>query len=920
MADKPNLPSEPVAIVATPWAKSAEVVLEALDTQTDGLSIAEVETRTEKYGRNAFPEPPKEGFFAGLKKAFSDPMTKLLLVCAALTSVVGIIFKQVDPFIQAAFIVAIVILMVVVAWIQDKKADESMKKLKDSLMLLTTVIRQGADQKITTDRVVPGDVIVLKAGDKVPADARILTSERAEVDESPFTGESKPVKKTNSSVLEDNTPLSARSNCVFSGSKLLSGTITAVVFGTGLSTELGKIHDLLEKTEDEKTPLQAQLDDLAEWLGSTTLKVCGIVAAVYLVRDWRIFYDLFIAVRTGVAVLPAITATFLALANTAIIAVALAIAFIPEALPAVITMALAFASGEMQKEGALVRKLSAAETLGAATDVCTDKTGTITEGKMTVTGIWTLKYGAQKASDAMKLTETPEVHRVIDVARICTNLQSATEEAIATLAKLAGFEVFATNDSRRLKEAPFNSSRKRMSVLFTLDGKTNLYAKGAPERIIERCKFALIGEETVVLTAEMRQQIDDAIEVYQLKGMRCLAFADREIRHHNGEELETFETDLTFIGVVVLSDPIRAEVPGTVRKLQGAGVTPRMITGDSQQVAWAIAREAGILPESAAVEDVLLCGFLDGYSPEKLDEVPQDLKDCVVSTVAFARAEPIHKILIVSILKEAGRIVAMTGDGINDAPALKAGHVGIAMVEGTDITKEVADIVLTKGYEAIAGAVKIGRVVYDRTRLYAHALLSTNAVEVGFFVVSAIVGWLAPWTAVQLLWINVLGDSWLSMALATEKPEGDVMLRKPQDPKVKFINKYMLTSIVIQLVVVSALLSIGHILVTHMAPVGVDITPYYYGMAMIGFMVQKVARSSFTARSLGKSIFQIGFFTNPWTIAAAALTTALTVVAFLIPYFNLATTLPLLLCGFGLGLIPAVVEEVYKAIRRHSQK
>ncbi len=917
MANMPIVESpDPVELVSTPWAKSADEVLAVLGTNTDGLSVSEVEKRTALYGPNAFPEPPKEGFFTSLRNAFSDPMTRLLLICAAVTSAIGLMFKEIDPLVQAAFIAAIVVFMVVVAWVQEVKADASMKLLQESLKLLTQVIRGKAGLEVTTDRVVPGDVIVLKAGDKVPADARIITAEHVEVDESMFTGESKPVKKNNSIILPEDTPLALRSNIVFSASKVLSGTITAVVFGTGLSTEFGKIRDLLNVTDDEKTPLQTNLDNLATWLGNMALGACAIVAGIYLVRDWEIFYALYLALQSGTNVFPAITTTVLALAETAIIAVSLAIAFIPEALPAVITMALAFASGEMKREGALVRKLSAAETLGAATDVCTDKTGTVTIGQMTVTDIFTINHGSMKVSDVMKLKGEPELLRIFNVARICTNLQSATEEAIASLAHLAGFEVFDPGNKNRLKEAPFDSARKRMSVLFNLDGQTSMYTKGAPERIVELCNFALIGDRAVPMTDEMRTQIELAIEAYQLKGMRCLAFADRAIHHHNGEELETMEKDLTFIGVVVLSDPIRPEVPETVRTLHDAGVTPRMITGDSQQVAWAIAREAGILSADAKVDDVLLCTFLNGFDPEKLSDIPQDLRDTVVRTVAFARAEPIHKILIVNILKAAGRIVAMTGDGINDAPSLKAAHVGIAMSNGTDITKEVADIVLTKGYAAIAGAVKIGRVVYDRTRLYAHALLSTNAVEVGYFLVSALVGWLAPWTAVQLLWINVLGDSWLSMALATEKPEGNVMKRKPQDPSVPFINEYMMTSIKIQLVTVTLLLSLGHMLVIWLTPEGIDRTPFFYGMSMMVFMAQKVARSSFTARSLSTSIVKLGFVSNPLTILAAALTIFLTWLAFQIPYFKLEMTSALFAWSLALGLIPAIVEEVFKAKRR----
>lgn len=895
-----------------PWAMSAAEVLKALKTRTEGLTVSEVEKRTTQYGLNAFPEPPSKGLIESLKDAFSDKMTRLLLVCAVISAVIGVTLSEIDPLIQAVLIVAIVVFMVLVAWFQDRKADDSMQKLKQSLMLNTAVIRDGADLEITTNRIVPGDIIRLKAGDKVPADARVLTSERGEVLEAILTGEPNPVSKHNNVVLKADIALAIRENMVFSGTDVVNGTITAVVVSTGLSTEFGKIRDLLTATESEETPLQGQLNNLADNLAKWTLIVCSIVALIYLARDFAVFVSLFNALKTSTGVLKAATDTVLALAATAIIAVSLAIAFIPEALPAVITMALAFASGEMEKEGALVRKMRAAEGLGSVTDICTDKTGTVTEGQMTVTNVFTLKHGSQKVADVLKMTGEPEVHRILDVARICTNLQSATEEAIANLARLAGFEVFATNDERRLKEAPFDSARKRMSILFKLDGQTSLYSKGAPERIIERCIYALNGDKTITLTDEMRQSISKAIEGYQLQGMRCLAFADRIIRHHNGEELETFENDLTFIGIVVLSDPIRPEVPETVRLLNGAGITPRMITGDSRPVAWAIAREAGILSVNATIEAVLLCEALNGLDPEDLSTMPQALKDRVVRTVAFARAEPVHKILIVNVLKEAGRLVAMTGDGVNDAPSLKAAHVGIAMANGTDITKEVADVVLTKTYSAIASAVKIGRTVYNRTRLYAHALLSTNAVEVGYFVVSAVAGWLAPWTAVQLLWINVLGDSWLSMALATEKPESDVMKQKPQDPNEKFINKYMMTSITIQLVVVSLMLSIGHLLVLWLTPAKTSTTPYFYGMAMLMFMVQKIARSSFTARSMKRSIVEIGFFSNPLTIYAALLTTALTAIAFAIPYFGLAMTPTLFVWCLILGVIPALVEEVYK--------
>ncbi|MDO8515606.1 MAG: cation-translocating P-type ATPase [bacterium] len=545
------------------------------------------------------------------------------------------------------------------------------------------------------------------------------------------------------------------------------------------------------------------------------------------------------------------------LISALITAVSLAIAFIPEALGAIMVVALALGVKEMVKEKAVVKKLHAAEALGSVSVICTDKTGTITLGQMKATHVWTVD-------------DTKETYnKILEVILDCNNFIGPTEKALAEL-------LVNNKPHERVSEIPFSSAHKFMQTVVKINGKLITNIKGAPEVVFNKCKNA---DKKILAKAHE----------FEEKGYRVLGFAQ------NG----------TFLGLVALSDPPRPEVFSTVENLIAAGIDPKMITGDSPVIALTIAKQTGIVDEKATMSDVLFGHDLQNvlYLAQNGD-VPSQRK--IFETAVFARVEPKDKVVIIKVLQMQGLMVAMTGDGINDCPGLVAADIGVAVGTGTDLAKDVADVVLLGAYEAILGAVRMGRLILHRARLYIHALLSTNGAEVGIFMFAAVLGLPMPLTAVQLLVINLLGDSWLSMALAVEPAQKDLMRHPPRKATDGVITGYMWFSIGLQSLVATILIA-GAFYVTRSSTV-----------VFLLFMTQKIIRSAFTARSFTRTIWELGFFTNKWSLAAAALSAAIAGIAVYFPPLGMKpVTIDLLLIILGLGLIPAITEESVKIIRKH---
>jgi Ca2+-transporting ATPase len=787
---------------------------------------------------------------------------------------------------------------------------------------MTNAIRNGQRLTLESSELVVGDVIELKTGARVPADARILIEKDATVNEAVLTGESLPVTK-NAGVLPEETTLAERDNMIFSGSFMTSGNMTAVVTATGVNTELGKIWEKLQQTEETQTPLQKQLDQLGDLLTKGTLVLCVVIVLIYVVVQQ---YDILTAL---------------------LVAVALAIAFIPEALGAIITIALALGTREMVGKKAIIRKLRAAEGLGSVSVICTDKTGTVTFGEMKATHLWTQATGALSAESSAERLKADDLARLMEVVRLCNNQADASELALATLAAKGGHTITPQDAQSRAHEFPFNSANKWMGVVTPHSDGYTLFIKGAPEILLGRCTSLYVGGSEIPMTDDLRRDIEGSIKKFAVEGYRVLAFVDKPL---SADEftVEGYEQEgLTFVGLVALSDPPRPEVTDTVKLLRGARITAKMITGDRPDTAVSIAKEVGLAPADAtedyAVQGVVLHEWIKeannkidaqiAKNPNMTEEDKKKLRHDVtaffddhqlnrlVESNVFARVTPEDKVVIIQALQRKGLISAMVGDGVNDAAALKQADVGIAMVNGADLAKNVSDVILTGTYSAIASAVRVGRTILYRARLYTHALLSTNGAEVGLFIVAALAGWSIPLTALQLLVINLLGDSWLSIALATEKEEANVMQQPPRKSEEAVITRYMWASIGLQSVLVTILMSIVFYAVGEYAKT-MNFDPEY-GLSLqrtsifIMFMTQKILRSAFTARSLSYNLWEIGFFTNKWSLIAAAITIGISVAAIYVLNIGMVAVptdfLPLL---FGFGLIPPIVEEIVKFTRR----
>lgn len=906
MATIERIPTQEQLSDATWWSKTADQVTQELKTDpVNGLSVTEIATRQIEFGKNSLPEEERETVWQSLINAFKDPLALILTAAAIISAVVHISKGETSELQQSVWIMAIVVFMVLVGYFTDRSAGNELEKLKALQKTVARAVRGGKLVDLEASELVPGDAIVLKQGDRVPADARVIRSTNGSVSEALLTGEPE-AKEKSPAPIPSTSELAQRDNMVFAGTYVESGNLDALVTSTGVNTELGKIWNELSAVEETETPLQKQLEQLGRMLMIGTLIVCVAVILIYVIfQSYNII-------------------------DALLVAVALAIAFIPEALGAIITIALALGVREMVTKRAIIRKLRAAEGLGSVSVVCTDKTGTITFGKMTVTHIWTLDTDEVNVEHQTLKRYSVELLRLMDVARLANNLSDPSELALGQLAEMAGFTITPEDRAARVKEFPFNSASKRMGVIHPEKLGATFRSKGAPEILLERCTHILYQGKPREITSVDVERVRGQLSKFESQGYRVLAFAERELgaEHLNGHSPEFREDELTFVGLVALSDPARPEVAETVAKLREAGITAKMITGDSPITALSIAKSVGIVPQSASPSAVIEGRELAAWEAESRGSDKETVAAWseekikrIADTHIYARVTPRDKVLIVQALQRANKLTAMVGDGVNDAAALKQADVGIAMSTGTDIAKDVSDVVLTGTYSAIAAAVQVGRTILYRTRLYTHALLSTNGAEVGLFIVAAIAGWAIPLTALQLLVINLLGDSWLSIALATEREEKDVMQKPPRPSDEPVITPYMWLSILVQSVLVTVLMAISFVWAGDYArSAGLDAET---GLALqrtavfIMFMTQKVLRSAFTARSLRFNLWQIGFFSNKWSLIAAGITV---VIAFAAIYvLNVGMTAPpseIVPALIGLGLIPPVVEEGIKLARR----
>ena len=843
-----------------------------------GLSDERVTALTQEFGENKLQEKKKKGVIAKFFEQFKDVMIIILLLAAAVSFAIAIIEENPGELFEPALILLIVVLNALMGVIQENKAEKALDALKNMSAPHARVIRNGVEKIINASELVPGDIILLEAGDFVPADARLIKSSSLKSEESALTGESVPTEKDATVIVKEDAPLGDRINMVYSGCSITYGTATAVVVATGMKTEMGKIAGLLSNEDEGQTPLQQKLSTLGKYLGIIALAACAVVFVIGLIEDMK-WLDIFM------------------------VAVSLAVSAIPEGLPAIVTIVLSIGVQRMVKRNAIIRRLPAVETLGSASIICSDKTGTLTMNRMTLTKAYVDGEGeieniTDNNSDKVKRLLTlgtlcSDASVVIDGDKV-THIGDPTETAIVYAAYKNGFTKDELNAKyQRIASIPFDSDRKLMSTVNVMDGKKIVIVKGAVDMMEKRC---IAGDFE---TAKIKN------EEMSSNALRVLAVGYKEIDELPSEiTSETLENGLTFLGLVGMIDPPREEAKSAVAVCREAGIKPIMITGDHVITARAIAIELGIFLEG----DKAITGVeLDAMSDEELDKEVQNIS-------VYARVSPENKIRIVKAWQRKGQVVSMTGDGVNDAPALKAADIGCAMgITGTDVAKGAADMTLTDdNFATIVDAVKEGRGIYANIKKVVGFLLGTNIGEIFTVLFAMIIFTQAPLESMQLLWINLVTDSLPAIALGMEAVEANVMKQKPKPKNEGLFAHGMGVRIVIQGLMFGALSIIAYAL-------GNKFGGHIHGQTL-AFLVLAMCQivQAYNMRS-ERSLFKIGAFTNKNLNLAAITSTVMMAFVLLVPGVQGAFGLVYLewyeyLIGIGLAFTPLVVMEVAKLI------
>jgi Ca2+-transporting ATPase len=904
-----------VKAMAAHHFESAEVVKRLESDAKLGLSASQASERLARLGNNELTESPPEPIWKKFLGQFNDLIIWILIVAAVISGVMG-------EWADAAAIIAIVMLNGVLGFIQEEKAERALAALQRLSAPVAKVIRQGLLSSIPARELVPGDRIELEAGDNVPADVRLLDAFGFRVQEAALTGESVPSSKDGKAVLAEATPLGDRRNMAYMGTIVAAGKASALVTGTGMDTELGHIAGMLQRYEPEPTPLQRRLAELGKILVVVCLAIVAVIFAMEMVRGGKIV-DAFLR------------------------AVSLAVAAVPEGLPAVVTMALALGLQRMVKRNALVRKLPSVETLGSVTVICSDKTGTLTRNEMTVrvvvagdrhyavTGSGYIPHGqffgvpddmppqeyGEAHGNPIDPHQVPDLPLALTISAVCNNarvvprvdaehswqvLGDPTEGALLVLAIKGGVQ---ENTPHVVFEIPFDSQRKAMSVVVSESGgRHRMYTKGAPEVVLSKCVAEIRNGRVVPLDDNRRQQILKSNSRLASAALRVLGLAYRDNPVPNSEGFD--EDELVFAGLVGMIDPPRDEVKAAVRKCFEAGIRPVMITGDHPGTALAIAQELHIAgPEDVAVSGPDLDAMSDDQLAERVDHIP-----------VYARVSAEHKMRVVEAWKRRGQVVAMTGDGVNDAPAVKAADIGIAMgIAGTDVTKETSDMVLTDdNFASIVSAVEEGRGIFDNIQKFIRYLLTCNTGEVGLMFFSAIAAWPPPLMAIQILWINLVTDGLPALALGMEPPERDIMRRKPRPPREPVITLHRGIQMVLQGSMVAIAAAVGFAIVYRG---NADNLTSARTMAF-GIMSFSQLFFSFACRSETRTLWQLGLLSNPYLIGANIISALLQLSVVTLPFAQgvFETTMPSplqWLLMLALSLVPAAVIEMGKVVRSY---
>ncbi|MBQ7387250.1 MAG: cation-translocating P-type ATPase [Clostridia bacterium] len=875
------------------YCEDTEKVLSQLNSDREGLSSGEAAKRLEQNGKNKLAAAKGKSIIRRFLEQLADPMIIILLVAALISGVLAVVENE--SFADVIIILAVVIVNAVLGVYQESKAEKAIEALQEMSAATSKVMRDGKVQVIHSEDLVVGDVILIEAGDAVPADARILENASLKVEEAALTGESVPVTKfidiINLKSGEQDVPLGDRKNMLYMGSTVVYGRGTAVVTATGMDTEMGKIAGALQQAEDGDTPLQIKLNQLSKILTWLVLGICAIVFAVQLVRAGNFSFEN--------TLLPSF-----------MVAVSLAVAAIPEGLAAVVTVVLSMGVTNMSKRNAIIRRLTAVETLGCAQIICSDKTGTLTQNKMTVVD----HFGDDEQGIATAMTLCCDAE--IDTDGNITG--EPTEAALVAWADKLGMKKYDLKKTYpRCGEAPFDSGRKMMSTVHTAESGCIQYTKGAPDVVIGKCTHYLSGGVAVPMTEEYKNEILAANKAMADRALRVLACASRSYDTAPADyEADVLERELCFVGLCGMIDPVRPEVKDAIVECRGAGVRPIMITGDHIDTAVAIAKELGIITENTYA---ITGSQLNAMSDEEFEAEFENIS-------VYARVQPEHKTRIVNAWRKAGYVTAMTGDGVNDAPSIKSADIGVGMgITGTDVTKNVADMVLADdNFATIVGAVEEGRRIYDNIRKAIQFLLGSNMSEVLSIFTATLLGFtiLKP---VHLLWINLVTDCFPALALGMEKAEPGIMRRKPRAAKSGIFSDGMGVDIAYQGILVT-LLTLASYFIGHYVETGNwEITNSAHGMTM-AFLTMSMAEifHSFNMRSQRGSVFTLGsqnktlWIASIGSLIATTLVCEVPVIANAFGFTGVDITEYLIAIGLGAVVIPIV--EIVKLIQRKVSK
>ncbi|MFA5576734.1 MAG: cation-translocating P-type ATPase [Tissierellaceae bacterium] len=878
-------------------------VFTSLDVEPGlGLTREEAENRLNIYGSNELREGTKKSFLLRLVNQFMDFLVLILVAAALISFFIG------EPR-DAVVIIAIVILNALLGLYQEGKAEKALEALKKMASPRAKVIREGQLMELDANDLVPGDIVSLDAGDIIPADLRLIECSNLKIEEASLTGESVAVDKFSDLKYSEDISLGDRKNMAFMSTSITYGRAKGIVVETGHHTEIGKIATMIQSYEDELTPLQRQLNHLGKVLGLTTIAICALVFGIGLIQGREVL-EMFM------------------------VSISLAVAAIPEGLPAIVTIVLAIGMNKMVKKHAIVKKLLAVETLGSTTVICSDKTGTLTQNEMTVVKLYTdgisldvggVGYGPEgdfrlanrpltnidfigKLLNMAILANDADLEKTADGYRV---LGDPTEGALISLGTKGNLDKSTANFKYpRISEIPFDSDRKMMTSFHEnfIPDKVVSFTKGAPDIVINRCKFIELDGSLVDFTEELKGQVLNVVEEFSREALRVLAFAYKE--YHELPSLissDVSEDNMTFVGLTGMIDPARPEAKEAIQKCKKAGINTIMITGDHRETALAIAKDLSL---AYSIDETMTGDELNGISDQALREAVKNIK-------VFARVSPEHKVRIVNALKDNGEITAMTGDGVNDALALKRADIGVSMgITGTDVAKNTAEMILTDdNFASIVSAVEEGRIIYSNIKKFVFFLLSCNIGEILLVFSSILLNLPIPLLAIQLLWLNLVTDSFPALALGVERGEVDIMNMPPRKSREAILDKHMLRGIALQSIAIA----------------GVSLISYAWGLnkylgdlpkartIIFATLISAELLRAFSSRSQKHTLFEIGLFSNTTMLYAVLLSFSLLLAVIYIPIFQpIFHTFSLSLSDWavilGLAILPLMVGEAGKLI------